>query len=225
VNKFLLAGGQQIAKPKAPTAPPPAPKDPDPEPPILLSQEEQAVVPPGFRRAGGCPAQAPPTALTKGDARKWAQIGSCSVKAEAQHPLCMSRCDPIVHVARHEFRDGRKAKENGIVEDKPSVCRPCELVARLLREKCWEQFVRSDGCRYESDPAVVGDASKTKVAARRWKTSGFATTFVKRKVDRFECRNHCSIDSCEDGARKNAHTSRIEVSYEAPSRRQGPARR
>jgi hypothetical protein len=157
--------------------------------------------------------------------RRRESIGSCSVKAEAQHPLCMSHCDPIVHVARHEFRDGRKAKENGIVEDKPSVCRPCELVARLLREKCWEQFVRSDGCRYESDPAVVGDASQTKAAARCWKTSEFATTFVKRKVDRFECRNHCGIDSCEDGARKNAHTSRIEVSYEAPSRRQGPARR
>jgi hypothetical protein len=30
------------------------------------------VVPPGFRRAGGCPAQASPTALN-GDARKWAQ--------------------------------------------------------------------------------------------------------------------------------------------------------
>jgi hypothetical protein len=60
--------------------------------------------------------------------------------------------------------------------------RPCELIARSLREKCREQFVR----RYESDPAVVGDASQTKATARRWKTSEFATTFVKRKVDRFE---------------------------------------
>jgi hypothetical protein len=156
--------------------------------------------------------------------RRRESIGSCSVKAAAQHPLGVSHRDPIVHVARHEFRDGRKAKENGIVEDKPSVCRPCELIARLLREKCWEQFVRSDGCRDESDPAVVGDASQTKSAARRRKTSEFATTFVKRKVDRFECRNRCGIDSCEDGARKNADTSRIKVAY-AETRRVAKKRR
>jgi hypothetical protein len=96
--------------------------------------------------------------------------------------------------------------------------RPCELIARLLREKCWEEFVRSDGCRDESDPVVVGDASQTKSAIRRRKTSEFATTFIKRKVDRSECRNRCGIDSCEDGARKNAHTSRIKVSYEEPRR-------
>jgi hypothetical protein len=136
----------------------------------------------------------------------------------------MSHRDPIVHVARHEFRDGRKAKENGIVEDKPGVSRPCELVARLLREKCRKEFVRSDGCRDESDPAVVGDASQTKAAARRRKTSEFATTFVKRKVDRFECRNRCGIDSCEDSARKNAHTSRIKIAY-AKTRRVAKKRR
>jgi hypothetical protein len=39
--------------------------------------------------------------------------------------------------------------------------------------------VRSDGCREESDPAVVGDASQTKSAIRRRKTSEFATTFFK----------------------------------------------
>jgi hypothetical protein len=98
---------------------------------------------------------------------------------------------------------------------------PCELIARLLREKCREEFVRSDGCGDESDPAVVGDASQTKSAIRRRKTSEFATTFVKRKVDRFKCRDRRGIDSCEDGARENANTARIK----APSRRQGPARR
>jgi hypothetical protein len=44
--------------------------------------------------------------------RRRKSIGSCSVKAAAQHPLC----------------------------------------ARLLREKCWEEFVRSDGCRDEAIP-------------------------------------------------------------------------
>jgi hypothetical protein len=49
-----------------------------------------------------------------------------------------------------------------------------ELIARLLREMC-----REDGCREESDPAVVGDASQTKSAIRRRKKSEFATTFFK----------------------------------------------
>jgi hypothetical protein len=77
-----------------------------------------------------------------------------------------------------------------------------------------------------SNPAVVGDASQTKTAARRWKTSEFATTFVKRKVDRFECRNRRGIDPCEDGAREtvNANTSRIEVS-DAETRRMAKKRR
>jgi hypothetical protein len=30
------------------------------------------------------------------------------VQAAAQHPLCMSHRDPIIHVARQEFRDGGK---------------------------------------------------------------------------------------------------------------------
>jgi hypothetical protein len=77
-----------------------------------------------------------------------------------------------------------------------------------------------------SNPAVVGDASQTKATARRWKTSEFATTFVKRKVDRFECRNRRGIDPCEDGAREtvNANTSRIEVS-DAETRRVAKKRR
>jgi hypothetical protein len=85
----------------------------------------------------------------------------------------------------------------------------------LRRDRCTEAWnsIRDLASQVSAKPSVCSPA-----------TGEFATTFVKRKVDRFECRNHCGIDSCEDGARKNAHTSRIEVSY-AETRRVAKKRR
>jgi hypothetical protein len=84
---------------------------------------------------------------------------------------------PRPHRPRSTSRIPRR-EENGIVED------TCELIARWLREKCRDEFVRSDGCRDESDPAVIGDASQTKAAARR-RTSECA---IKQRSDRKRCR-------------------------------------
>jgi hypothetical protein len=43
--------------------------------------------------------------------------------------------------------------EDGIVEDKPGVSAPREVVARVLPQHRWEELVRGHGCRDESDAA------------------------------------------------------------------------
>jgi hypothetical protein len=80
--------------------------------------------------------------------RRRESIGSCSVKAAAQHPLGVSHRDPIVHVARHEFRDGWKAKDSGrrfnVNSDKQeSSCPPQTTCVKVAHQPSAERQQRT----------------------------------------------------------------------------------